>query len=287
MNKTFLLIDSPFLCWRAKYSMPQDLSYMGSPTAIIYAFLKEIVTLQNEFQTSHVIFFFDSKTSLRKEIYPEYKSNRHTKELTEEEMQFEIAFRNQMLKLRKEYLKTIGWKNVFQVKGYESDDLIAQFCSMLSKAEDKSVIITADHDLWQTIGPNVSVYNPRDKKELTYQAFKQKYGIKPRQWAVVKAMAGCGSDDVKGIKGVGEITAVKYLTGNLKSNSKIYKAIESEDGQRVIRRNLKLVRLPFEGTPEQTIVEDKLSMTGWKEIVKKLGFKSFDHTDPFPWSRQK
>ncbi len=295
MNRTFLLIDANYLCYRARYSMPQDLSYAGQPTAILYAFLKEITALQNQFQTSHILFCFDSHNSKRREIYPDYKANRHKKELTEEELKFEIAFRNQIAKLRKEYLPEIGWRNIYQVKGYESDDLLAMLAYLIAlkskykslKNEDKIVIVTSDHDLYQCIRHNITIYNPKERKELTLQGFKQQFGIMPMKWDQVKAIAGCATDNIKGVKGVGEITALKYVRGELKEKSKAYQAIISKEGQEIIARNKMLVSLPMFRTPVLKVRKDELSIEGWNSVVTKLGFQSMKNEDPFPWRRAK
>ncbi len=272
--------------------MPQDLSWGGQPTAVIYSFLKELVALQNQFRTSDVFFFFDSKASLRKQIYPEYKAKRHKTKLTEEELQFEIAFRNQIIKLRKEYLKEIGWNNVYLQSGFESDDLIAKMCSYIVRRNtekdrnDRIIIISSDHDLYQLISASVSMYNPKNKKEVTLQGFKKEFGILPLDWIKVKAIAGCSSDNVKGIQGVGEKTALKYLTGSLSNTSKVWQKIHSVEGKQIIERNLNLVCLPFKGTPTLHIKKNMPSIEGWHKIIKRLGFVSLKHENPFPWFKK-
>lgn len=284
MSKTYLILDTKYLCYRVRYAMGNDLSYMGRPTTIIYGFLKELIRLQDKFRTRHLLFCFDSKTSKRKKLYPAYKENRKKKELTDKELEFEIAFQYQILKLRIKYLPEIGYKNIFIEKGLEADDLMASLAHNFKSKEcrDKAIMVTADHDLYQCISPNVTFYNPNDNKELTLQGFKQMYGISPKQWTTVKTIAGCISDGIKGIEGVGEKTALKYVRGELGVKTKVYCNI-MHHGKEVIKQNSALIKLPFADTPTFSIQKDKLSVKGWKRVCKRLGFKSFNDVNPFPW----
>lgn len=282
MNRKYLLLDCNYLCHRAKHSTG-SLSYDGDATGVIYGFLKSLSGYQDLFNTSNFVFCWDSNTSKRKEIYPEYKANRKNREYTDEEIEFDRAFRKQMKKLRTTYLPMIGFKNVFIQHGYESDDILASIALNISD-KDEAVIITSDKDLYQCIRYNVSVHNPQTFKILTLQGFKKQYRITPGEWAAVKAIAGCTTDDVKGIKGVGEKTAIKYLRGlkgvPYKSNKNLL-AIDSIAGKNIVVRNFLLVKLPMKGTKQFKLQQDELSEDGWKQVTKMLGMKSIRDRMPF------
>ena len=222
MSKTWLILDCNYLCHRAKHSMG-GLSYEGTVTGVIYGFLKSVIAFQEKFNTSNVVFCWDSKTNKRKEIYSKYKQNREDrfKDMSKSEVKFEWAFREQMKMLRKEYLRTIGYRNIFCQKGYEADDLIASVCAYL-KENEKAIIITSDKDLYQCINHYVNFYNPQRNKMITYQSFVKDYGIEPCTYATVKAIAGCSTDNIPGVKGVGEKTAIKFLTSQLKKDQKTF-----------------------------------------------------------------
>jgi len=277
MNRKYLILDCDYLCHRAKYTTG-NLSFGGSATGVIYGFLKLLSGFQDLFRTSNFVFCWDSKYSKRKEIYPEYKVNRDKKEYTDEEIEFDRVFRKQMKKLRTTYLPMIGFRNVFVQRGYESDDIIASICEYLDE-RDGAVIITSDKDLYQCIRSNVSFYNPQTNKTLTLQGFKKQYGIDVRFWEIVKSLAGCITDNVEGIKGVGEKTAIKYLLNKLNPNSKAYQAIM--DNEIIFQRNQQLVNLPFEGTNQFKLRKDKLSEVGWKQVTKLLGMGSIRDKMPF------
>ena len=274
----YLILDCNYLCHRAKHST-RDLSYEGNATGIIYGLLKSLSGFQDLFNTPNFVFCFDSRTSKRKEIYPEYKANRAKKEYTEEEIEFDKKFRKQIKKLRTTYLPMIGFKNIFIQKGYESDDLMAEICLHI-KSDDEAVIITSDKDLYQCISGNISCYNPQTNKLMTLQRFKKEYGITPNRWGLVKSMAGCTTDNVKGVKGIGEKFAIKYLTGELRKGKK-YDALCFPDSVKIEFFNRNLVILPMKGTKGCRLRQDKLSEFGWKEVTKLLGMKSIKDKIPF------
>jgi len=281
MSRKYLLLDCNYLCHRAKWSTG-GLTYDGDATGVIYGFLKSLSGFQDLFNTSNFVFCWDSETSKRKEIYPEYKAQREKKEYTDEEIEFDRAFRKQMKKLRTTYLPMIGFRNVFVQKGYESDDIIASICCQKNKSIDNEfVIISSDKDLYQCISPSVSFYNPQISKILTFQGFKKKYGIESYEWGNVKSLAGCTTDNVKGIEGIGEIRAIQFLNGNLNPKSKAMQNIKNPDSDEILFRNQKLVILPFEGTQQFKLRRDNLSEQGWRQVTKMFGMKSIRDRMPF------
>lgn len=301
MSRKYLLLDCNYLCHRAKHSTG-GLSYAGDATGVIYGFLKSLSGFQDFFGTSDFVFCWDSNTSKRKEIYPEYKAQREKKyielynlEMSDgtkykyktEEIEFDMAFRKQMKKLRTTYLPIIGFKNVFIQRGYESDDIIAAACHTISHIKAEAVIVTSDKDLYQCIRPYICCYNPQSNKILTYQGFKKLYGILPHEWAMVKGTAGCPTDNVKGVKGVGEKTALKYMTETLAESTKAYKAITSKEGFALYERNMELVRLPMKGTKNIKLMGDELSEQGWKSVCNQLGMRTIRDRLPFGKRRRK
>ena len=279
MNKKYLLLDCPYLCHRAKHTTG-GLNYDGNATGVIYGFLRSLSGFQDLFNTHNFVFCWDSNTSIRKELYPEYKANRENREYTDEEIEFDKAFRKQMKKLRTAYLSMIGFKNVFIQRGYESDDIIAEISLHNIKEDDEAVIITSDKDLYQCIEHNVSIYNPQTNKILTLQGFKKQYGIRPHEWSLVKAIAGCTTDNIKGVYRVGEKIAIKYLQGRL-TKGIAYSDIISLPGKTTFDRNYPLVKLPMKGTQQFKLKRDNLSEPGWKQVTELLGMKSIRDKMPF------
>lgn len=269
--KTWLILDCNYLCHRAKHTMG-NLSYGGSATGVIYGFLKDVLYFRSFFQTNHIVFCWDHGKDIRKQDSLTYKSNR-IKEYTKEEQEFEKDFRIQLSKLKKEYLSEIGFSNNFYQKGYEADDIIASVCKNSISKEDDAIIISADHDLYQLLSKQVSIYHPQKQEIYTKKKFKKAFGIKPRQWAKVKAIAGCSSDNISGIKGIGEKTAAKYIAGTLKNTTKTYNIIK-ENIDSILKTNLILTKIPYPDTRIFDLKEDNLSRKSWSRITKNLGIKS-------------
>jgi DNA polymerase-1 len=271
MNKRYLILDCNYLCHRAKYVFG-DLSDKGSATGVVYGFLKDVLYLRKRFDSDHFIFCWDYGESLRKKIMSTYKENRRPKERTKAEKAFEEAFQSQMHKLREEYLHTIGFKNVLYQDGYEADDIIAIVCRNI-EADDEGIIVTADKDLWQCIRPNIHWYDPRKKETITYGKFKKRFDIRPKEWAKVLAIAGCNTDNVKGIQRVGQKTALSFLTRRSASTTKANVAIK-EGWKKVVLQNRAVVQLPLRGTKPVKFAKDRITQTGWNRVTKRLGMKS-------------
>jgi 5'-3' exonuclease len=250
---------------------------------VIYGFLKSISALKNEFQTDRIAFCFEGRGSKRKEVYPQYKARRGLDRKTEEEKKARTDLCRQIDLLRDKHLPRIGFRNVFHFDGYESDDIMAA----LAREHENVVIVTSDLDLLQCISPTTIVYCPFKKKYLTNEWFIKTYNISPKQWAQVKAIAGCSTDGVPGIYGVGEKTAIKFIRDELDPESKTYGDVMCGAGRSIIRRNRKLVELPFEGCPVPEIREDRLTQEGWNEVCDSLGMKSLHGRVPtyFPQER--
>ena len=286
MSKTWLIIDVSYMSYRAFHTMGA-LSSGDMKTGVIYGFLRSVLELKDLFGTEHIAFCFDSIDSKRKELYPDYKNKRHTKEMTMEEKVARNAMREQVKQLRLTYLPTIGFKNIFREEGYESDDIMASIVKHLPE-EDDAVIVTADRDLWQCMTPRVSFFNPDTQKRATYRSFMEAHnGLPPSDYWKILALAGCATDEVKGIPSIGKKSALQFLSGTLKETSKKYAAIVSRDGADIYRRNRALVKLPFALTPVYELQEDTLSRKGWDKVCNDLGMKSIKDRGPFSTREQR
>jgi len=267
---TTLVVDSNFLAHRAIYTM-NALSYEDDKTGVIFGFLMQILSYAKEFKTNDIIFCWDSTNSKRKELYPDYKANRVKEDITEEEEELKLSGYKQFDTLREEVLPLMGFKNVYFQDGYEADDLIA---TTVGWHEGEFVIITADHDMYQLLD-FADIWNPSSKQLYTYDDFGREWEVAPVDWIDIKSLAGCSSDNIAGIKGVGEKTAAKFIRNELKSTTKAYQKIESARGN-VLKRNKPLVTLPFIGTNIYKIKDNKLNFDNFVEhICYRYSFDSF------------
>ena len=249
-----LILDCDFLCHRVFHSSQWHPDFPElSP-----AFLREVERLVEKFDPDRLSFCFDSRRSKRRESFPQYKHKRNDarKEGTREEKRQWRLFCEARAKLRDE-LTGKGFRNVFIQKGYEADDMIACVVAGM-KTKDEAVIVTSDHDMFQLITSNITLYLLGKKKMYGQEDFVLDYGVHPSQWIDIKSIAGCASDNIDGIAGVGEKTAAKYIAGKLKRNSVAFRRIVEKS--HLWKRNYALVRLPYDGCSPVRVRKD----ANWK-----------------------
>ena len=272
-----MILDCPFLAHRAAAAMG-GLHHGGEPTSVMFGLMRDLVGWQELFRTNKAVFCFDRGRNKRLDIYPEYKRNRHPKEKTEEGKLHRKMLQEQIGRLMDEDLFRLGYRNVFWEDGYEADDVIASIVLSGLPEGDEAVIVSSDADLYQLIGPRVSMFVPRTNKRRTLQWFYATHGIDPGQWADVKAIAGCSGDNVVGVRGVGEQSAVAFLAGRMKPGQGRHAAIMGNN--ELWRRNLKLVQLPFEGCPTFELRKDCVTKERWREVCEAHGMKSLRELCP-------
>lgn len=272
----WLAIDGNYLAWRAYHTTGQ------LDNGVVYGVLRDALSFAELHAADAVAWCFDRGTPKRKLIYPTYKANRtSSKDPLIAENYNEV--RRQILELRTKILPGLGFNNVLSQEGYEADDMIAQVVySVMGENWKRSaphkaytfstVIVSADHDLYQLIDPQTVCWNPTTKEVMNRQRMEKDFGVCPEQWAEVKAIAGCKSDNVRGVVGVGEFTACRYVNGTLPAKSKAYQKIVA--AQDLIDLNLGVVRLPFPGAKEFVPQKDEVSPGRWREVVRKLGMPS-------------
>lgn len=282
MNIPKIIIDANALCWKSKHSL-RDLSQDELKVGVIFGFMGQILKIAEDYQTCDISFCWDSKNSKRVKLFPAYKEKRRTlkEEKTPEEIEEDKLAYLQFDLLYDEILPLLGVTNNYKIDGYEGDDLIASI--VYSNPNDNFIIATGDEDMFQLLDFGVSIRrtrtNKRGKKEyylFTEEMYKEEYGITPDQWIDVKAIAGCKSDEVPGIKGVGEASAIDFLKGNLTPNHKRYQSIICPEGKAVRKRNEALVTLPFKDCPDIILKEQKgWSFDGFCKVCNTYDFKYF------------
>lgn len=270
----WLVLDCDYLCHRAAFSTG-ELSYEGNKTGVVFGVLREVLSLQDRFNTEKIAFCWDHWKPLRSAVYPNYKANRKVAPLSQPMVADKRKEMHvQMRQLRDEILSELGYSNILFEKGYEADDILASVVKNLPDGET-AIIVSSDHDLYQLLNHKVSIWNPRKKEMLREEGFRKEYKIDPNRWHCVKAIAGCVSDNIAGVSGVGEKTAVRFLQGDIKENSVVYRAILKEE--ETWKKNIPLVKLPYEGCPVFSLREDNVTRKKWKIVCERLGMRTLLH----------
>lgn len=273
-SKPWVLIDLSFLAYRAMHTVGH-LKFEGVQTGVMFGFFNQlrIICQDRQVNSSKIGIFCDSRKSFRKKFFAKYKEKRHKDRTPKEKAEVNLMWK-QIRILVRDVLPAMGVP-IYRQTGLESDDLLAQAARQLREDNQQVVIVTADGDLYQCIRNRVHWFDPARHVYHNPQTFRAKKGIDAKLWGEIKALAGCHSDNVPGIPGIGEATAIKYLTDVLPHHHASYKKIASEDGYAIRKRNRKLVWLPHEKTKPVKLREPKYNAKAFFAACKKFGLLSF------------
>ncbi len=191
---------------------------------------------------THVLWCFDRPPYRRTKLLVDYKQG---KEVTQDREQAKNVVDESLRKLRY-VLRRYEAGAILGVQGFEADDLLASVSYNLLSS-DRLVLIGTDSDLYQLLSAHVCLYDLGRRRYYTISHFRSDYGIDPIQWPRVKALAGCPTDNIRGVDGVGIKRAIKYLKGSLSPRTTAHARILCEHQR--IALNTRLVDLPFDGTP--------------------------------------
>jgi DNA polymerase-1 len=212
----YMLIDGLNLFFR-NFSAINAVNSNGAHVGGLGGFFRSLGALTRQIQPTQIIVVFDGvgSSNNRKNIIPEYKSNRNITRVTKHELFDNIdeeddAKVNQIIRII-EYLQTLPVK-VVSMNSVEADDIIAYLSSVLPQNEDEKVfIVSSDKDYLQLVDKQVIVYRPIEKEFFTQDIVRQKFGLDPHNFILYKTLLGDASDALPGIKGLGAKTLFKKL----------------------------------------------------------------------------
>lgn len=276
MQHKLMIIDVSAVCYGLMHSLGvNDLSHNGMNTGIIFGFMTRLRYFHHTIKPTITIFVCDSTTSLRLAIYPQYKQKR-TQRKKDDRILREMLQKTkpQVRKLEDKILPWLGFNNVFKTEGLEGDDIMHRIAGGYKSAQ--AILITRDKDMYQTLSPTCSMFDPQLKKFYTYIDLKTDWDCTPEEWGKARCISGCTTDEVSGIQGVAEKTAIKYLHGKLGVNTKTYQNITK--GTDIINRNRALVVLPFAGTPKFILKKNTFNKQRLLKMAKHFGFASIEQT---------
>jgi len=202
-----VIIDGKSVFYRGYYAMPNLTTKDGTPTGGVYGFAMMALEVIKRLKPEYVCVAWDkSKTNIRsrREIYPAYKANRKP---APPDFYEQVPILHNLL-------ESLGWP-LYEADDFEADDLMGAFAKQAGEKGIESYLITSDLDVLQLINEHTHIYTLKkglSNIELFNVAyFEEKYGVGPHQWADVKALKGDASDNIPGVAGIGEKTALQLI----------------------------------------------------------------------------
>ena len=220
-----VLVDGNNLMFRSYYATAYNGNFMnnskGFPTNALFGFTNMINKILKEENPEYIIVAFDKGKTFRHEKYKDYKGGR-VETPNELKIQFPLA---------KKLLEAMGIK-YYEIDNYEADDIIGTFSKYCDHNDYKGLIVSSDKDLLQLINEDVDIKLLKQKDYIRYneKTFEEAYGIKPINVIDLKALMGDSSDNIPGVKGVGEKTALKLLQ-EYKTLDNLYNNIDNIKGK--------------------------------------------------------
>ena len=206
-----VLVDGSSYLYRAFHAFPPLTNSAGEPTGAMYGVLNMLKSLISQVQPSHIAVVFDAKgKTFRDEMFEQYKSHRPP-------MPDEL--RKQIQPLH-DIIRALGIP-LLVIEGVEADDVIGTLAVAASKANQKVLISTGDKDMAQLVDDNIMLINTMNNTLLDRDAVIEKYGIPPELIIDYLALMGDSADNIPGVAGVGEKTALGLLQG-IGSMAEIY-----------------------------------------------------------------
>lgn len=276
--KKLYIVDVSSMFFRAFYAIRSLTSPAGVPVNAVYGFLSMISKILKEEKPEYLVFCYDRKEpSFRKEMYQDYKAHRT-------EMPDDLAVQIPYIKKLADLLGVPS----FEVENYEADDIIGTLTYMGRKHNMEVIIVSGDKDFGQLIQDHVVLFDTMKDVRYDAQGVFEKWGVRPDQFIDYLAIVGDASDNVPGVKGIGEKGAIKLLQ-QFKTLEDIYANIEQVESKSVREKLIaakdlallskKLVTIALDVPISEDFNDYKLrplSAEPLRELLRELNFKTFE-----------
>lgn len=286
MENKLAIIDGSSLLYRAFYALPPTMtSPDGVPTNAVYGFLRMLLSLYRELDPAYVAVTFDKdRQTFRTEMYDGYKATRKPAP-AELVPQFDLIL---------EVMHVMGVA-VYSLSGYEGDDVLGTLSARYEK-ELPVAIVTGDRDALQLASDRTTVYLMQkgisSMSEMTPKAVEEKYGITPSQVIDMKALMGDTADNIPGVPGIGEKTALKLLT-QYKTLDNLYAHVDEIKGAQgkklaagkdMAYLSYKLAAIKRDVPMETTLEEmaQPVHISEMKELFSRLGINLLSQFGELP-----
>ena len=277
--KKLLLVDGNSFCYRAYYAIRSLSNSKGEPTNALYGFITMLRKLFKEEAPHSIAICFDRhEPTFRHERFKDYKA--HRKPMPEDLVS--------QIEPIKKFCRLSGFA-IYEMPGYEADDLIGTLAVKAEKKGYEIFIVTADKDAMQLVSEHIKVLNPHKESRIyDSQKVKERFeGLGPEKVVDVMALMGDASDNIPGVSGVGEKTALKLIQqfGSVENLIRDLGKIQSKTQQELLKSNIEKIRLSKELATIDTNAPielnwGQLQMTepdreGLSEFYKRFEFRAF------------
>ena len=271
-NKTVFLVDGQAYIYRAFYAVRELQTSQGVPTNAVFGFTSMLQRLLQEESPEYLAVIFDAKgKNFRHDLYKEYKANRLA---TPEPLRPQIPRIKDLVRAYR--------IPVLELPGYEADDIIATLTRRWEKAGAEVVIVSGDKDLMQLVSDHVTMLDTMKGERIGIAEVRMKFGVDPARVVDVQGLMGDSTDNIPGIPGVGEKTAIKLIQEwhNLENLLRHADEIPGKLGEK-IRANVELARVSktlatlHDDVPVTVEVNALMKEEPDKEQLKAL-FKEFE-----------
>ncbi len=235
-KRKLFLIDGNSFCYRAFYAIRALTNSKGQPTNAIYGFITMLNKIVKEKKPDMLAIAFDLKgPTFRHKKYEDYKVQRKP-------MPDDLVGQMPLIK------SVVSAYNIpiFEVQGFEADDILATLARRAEEHDIETFIVTGDKDALQLVDSHIKVYSPH-KEGLIYDAakVKEEYGVEPKKMIDIMSLMGDAIDNIPGVKGIGEKTAVELIAefGSLDGLYKDLDKVKGEARKRILKENKEMAYL--------------------------------------------
>jgi len=232
---TLYLIDGNSCIYRAFYAIKGLTNSKGFPTNAIYGFTNMLLKILREKNPDYIGVAFDTPApTFRHKLYEEYKAQRPR---MPDDLRTQIPYIKEIINAFR--------ISTFEKEGYEADDIIATIAKMAEKGNIDTYIVTADKDMLQILSPKIKAYDTMREKVIDVKDVIERFGIEPKRIPEIMALMGDTSDNIPGVPGIGEKTAVELLKefGTLDNLIENYQRIKDFKLRASVSQNIENIKL--------------------------------------------
>ncbi len=281
MSKILMLIDGTAQLYRAFYAIRSLTDPRGRPVQAVFGFAHMLLNLINRYHPSHLVVVFDRpEPTSRHKLFPAYKAHRET---MPEDLQAQIP-------MVKALVNAFALK-LYEQAGTEADDILVTLARQAGRKSMEVLIFTSDKDIFQVVNSQVKILRPKRGGKGEYELLDQAgvervFGVPPKQVADVLALMGDTSDNIPGVPGVGEKTALElikefgsleqvYASLDMVKKAKLKVQLETHHNQAEFSKKLVEISgdVPLDLAWEKCLVPDAIPESAYS-LMAEYGFKS-------------